>query len=452
MNIKALRQASADLFREQVELKRKGRAILDNPADEGRLSGQQDADLKAVEARLGAIDDQMVEVGAATARWERFKDEDMAQPILRRGNDQPAPGEVDGSAPFKTLGEQLQAVARVELNHDTISRERLEQVARYHQDKFRAAAGDMTIASPSDGGFVVQTDFSTEILRRMNDMGQILSRVRKVPVSANSNSVVFPYIDETSRVTGSRFGAVSGYWVAEQVAPTASAPKLGRLTMTLNGLGALGYATEELLQDAPALSALFTEAFAEELTWLEENSFFRGTGAGQPQGILNATALISIAKETGQAANTLLMENLSKMWARCYARSRRNATWFVNQDVEPQFDQLAKAIGTAGVEPNFVVYGPDGVLRIKGRPVEAIEYCSTLGTVGDIILADLSQYMMIEKGGIQQAQSMHVRFTTHEMAFRATLRVDGQAMWRSALTPANGTNTLSPYMALATRA
>jgi HK97 family phage major capsid protein len=90
-------------------------------------------------------------------------------------------------------------------------------------------------------------------------------------------------------------------------------------------------------------------------------------------------------------------------------------------------------------------------MRIKGRPVIPVEYCSTLGTVGDIICVDLGAYMLATKGGVQQASSMHVAFTTDEMAYRATYRVDGQPVWRSAVTPANGTNTQSPYVVLATR-
>ena len=46
---------------------------------------------------------------------------------------------------------------------------------------------------------------------------------------------------------------------------------------------------------------------------------------------------------------------------------------------------------------------------------------------------------------------MHVAFTTDEMAFRVTYRVDGHLMWKSALTPFKGSNTVGPVVALATR-
>jgi HK97 family phage major capsid protein len=162
---------------------------------------------------------------------------------------------------------------------------------------------------------------------------------------------------------------------------------------------------------------------------------------------------VTQAKETGQAAKTVVVENLSKMWARLRIRSRANARWFINVDVEPQLDKLALQVGTGALEPRFVVYGPDGVLRIKGRPVQAIEHCESLGTVGDIMLLDLGQYALIRKGAIEAAESMHVLFIYNEMTYRWVWRINGAPKDKSALTPYKGTsNTVSPFVVLATRA
>ena len=89
---------------------------------------------------------------------------------------------------------------------------------------------------------------------------------------------------------------------------------------------------------------------------------------------------------------------------------------------------------------------------ILGAPVIPVEYCSTLGTVGDILLVNLGEYLLAEKGGLKADTSMHVRFIYDEMAFRFVLRNDGQPIWRSARTPFQGTNKVSPFVALATRA
>jgi len=131
--------------------------------------------------------------------------------------------------------------------------------------------------------------------------------------------------------------------------------------------------------------------------------------------------------------------------------------WLINQDILPQLWQLTLGSGTAVT----LLYAPPGqgtsaqntpFGTLLGRPVLPVEYCATLGTVGDILLVDLSQYLMIDKGGISQAASMHVRFVNDEMTFRWIYRLDGQPAWNTAVTPFKGSNTQSPYLSLATRA
>lgn len=317
----------------------------------------------------------------------------------------------------------------------------------------RAATG-MGELVPSDGGFLVGTDFSTELLRRAYTLGAITSRCRRVPISANSNSLKINGIDETSRATGSRWGGIRGYWLAEAGQITASRPKFSQITLNLHKLGVLVYATDELLQDAAALGSIVMDAASEEIAWLTENAILNGTGAGQPLGVMNAAATVSQAKETGQAAATVVAQNVMKMRSRLWAASRGNSVWLVDQDVEPQLHQMTVAVGTGGVPVYLpatgLASGPYDTLY--GRPVIPVEYCAALGTVGDIVLADFSQYLLADKGGIQSASSIHVQFLYDETVFRFVYRVDGQPTWQAPLTPASGGNTKAPFVTLATRA
>jgi HK97 family phage major capsid protein len=86
-----------------------------------------------------------------------------------------------------------------------------------------------------------------------------------------------------------------------------------------------------------------------------------------------------------------------------------------------------------------------------GRPVIPVEYRETLGTKGDIILADFGQYVIADKGGVTSAVSIHVRFIYDEQCFRFTYRVSGQSFWNTPLSPYRGTNTISPFVVLETR-
>ncbi len=62
----------------------------------------------------------------------------------------------------------------------------------------------------------------------------------------------------------------------------------------------------------------------------------------------------------------------------------------------------------------MVVYLPPGGISgapygtILGRPVIPTEFNATCGTVGDIVFANLDNYLTISKGGVQETASPHV--------------------------------------------
>jgi len=258
----------------------------------------------------------------------------------------------------------------------------------------RLKATGLSEGVPSDGGYLVQTDFATELITRVYETGQVASRCKKVKISPNANGLKMYGIDETSRATGSRWGGVRAYWLAEGGTKTAADPKFRIMELGLKKLIGLYYATDELLQDASALEDVVKQAFTEEFAFRVDDAIINGTGVGQPLGILTSNCKVTISQETGQAANTLLAENVIKMHARMWARSRPNAVWFINQDIEPELHTMNFASGTAGI----AVYMPANGLSaapfatLYGRPIIPIEQCATVGDIGDIIFADMSQY------------------------------------------------------------
>lgn len=343
--------------------------------------------------------------------------------------------------PFANLGEQMQAIHRAAVVHD-------------RDPRLVAAALGANETIPTDGGFLVQVDSSTEILRRTFGKAQLAAKVRKFPLGVNSNGMKINALKDDSRATGSRYGGVRGYWLAEAGALTASGPMQWRqMELNLKKLGGLLYATDEQLQDAAFLEAMMLEAVSDEFAFLVDESIISGNGAGKPMGFMNAGCKVAVAKETGQAARTIVKENIDKMWSRMWSKSMPNAEWYINQDCYPQLNNLSQVIGTGGVP----VYLPPGGLSVApygtlmGRPVTPIEFCETVGTEGDIILGDLSQYMMIDKS-VAAATSIHVAFLTGEQAFRFIYRVDGQPVDNKPITPYKGTSTQSPFVTLATRA
>lgn len=355
---------------------------------------------------------------------------------------------VEDKCGFKSFSEYLVANKAASRPQSEADYKALDRI----QKSVTKAASGLNENVESEGGFLVPPTFANTIFQRVYE-NDIMSRCDVYSITGRT--MKFPAIDETSRVDGSRHGGVRAYWADEGGQGTASKPKYRQVSLTLNKLMCLGYITEELSEDAgTAMEQYLTKAFADEIDFKVGDSIINGDGAAKPQGILNSQCLVTVAKEAGQSATTIVTENILKMWRRMWGKSRTNAVWFINQDTESALYTMSLGVGTGGLP----VFMPPGGLSgqpyatMLGRPVVPIEFCATLGTVGDIILADMTQYIVANKGGVNTATSIHLRFDYDEQAFRATFRLDGKPWWHSALTPYKGSNTQSPFIALATRA
>jgi HK97 family phage major capsid protein len=363
--------------------------------------------------------------------------------VVRSGN---GPVARDGSLkPFETVGAFLRAVADASTPGNRRPDPRLIEE--------RAGSGQ-SIGNAADGGFAVPTTHIAEFTENMYNTGQILQRVRRIP--SESGNLKITMIDETSRVDGSRSGAVQGFWAIEADTVTATRLKFRDVKFDTNKLFAIGYATEELLEDTPALEAVMLRAFQDEMLFKVEDAIINGTGNGQPLGILNSAAVANVAIEGSQTiANTAasIAINTAKMRSRLKPGALGNYVVLINQDIEPKI-QTATLGGTAAA---FPVYMPAGGLSaspygsLLGRPVIPVEYCSAEGTPGDILFADLSQYGIVERGGIKSSSSIHVRFLNDEQTFKFTYRVDGKPLDAATTTPLKGSLSRASFVTLATR-
>jgi len=410
------------------ELKNQAQVLLDTAGKENRpLTDDEKSTLADLKSQISRWDDTISEMA------DMLEDSAPVDVPVNKG-DNPQPNNI---GKFANLGEQLRAVYNAAQPNRPIIDERLMN-----------SASGANESVPSDGGFLVQTDFASELLKHTFETGILAPRCKKIPISTNANALKINALDDSSRANGARWGGIQTYWENEADELVSSKPKFRTMDLSLKKLTGLCYATDELLQDAAALQSVITQGFAEEFGFKIDDTILNGNGSGQPLGILNSPALVTVAKETDQTAK-ITVENLIKMWSRCWGRSRANAVWYVNQEIEPLLYTLK--IG------DVPVYLPAGGLSEKpyatlfGRPIVPLEQCSALGSVGDIILGDMSQYLLIDKGGINTASSIHVRFLYDESVFRFIYRVDGQPIWNKPITPYKGSNTLSPFVTLAAR-
>lgn len=432
-------------------------------SDEDRAATK--AKQEELEAKFGALKTELGEVQAALAREEELQEIERAmiptgngstgQAALVSGNDTvPAKAKGEEPKPWASLGQQLMAVAAAADSPASMWDNRLQQ------ERLAAVTG-LGEAVGSEGAFLVQSDFVTELMRRTYASNQVLnggagySGVRRIPLSPSSNSVKINAVAETSRADGSRWGGVQAYWEGEADTATAKKPTFRQIELSLKKLLGFCYATDELLQDTTALEAVISEAFAEEFAFKIQDALINGLGSGLPLGILNSPCLINQAKESGQAATTIVKENIDKMWSRMWPQGLTNSVWLINQTCYPQLFAMTLDVGTGGMP----VYLPPGGLSaspygtLMGRPVVPIEQCQAVGTKGDIYFCDWSQYLFCDKGGMQAASSIHVRFLQGEQVFRFIYRADGQPAWASPTTPFKGGSgaTTGPFISLAVR-
>lgn len=304
----------------------------------------------------------------------------------------------------------------------------------------------------AEGGFLVPEEFRAELLRMTLETALVRPRARVIPMGRQTLSL--PAIRDASHAS-TVYGGVTVNWAAEgaDISSNTNQPTFAQARLDAKKLTAYTVVSNELLADsAIALEAILNGMFAEAIAYFEDDAFIAGSGAGQPLGVLNADALISVAKETGQAATTLVWENIVKMFARMLPSSLMRGVWYCNPDVFSQLATMSLSVGTGGsaVWLNNGVAGPPAT--ILGRPVFFSEKAETLGAAGDLVFADFNYYLIGDRQALTVATSPHVQFINDRTVWRFIQRVDGRPWIDTALTPRNGTATLSPFVALAARA
>ena len=345
----------------------------------------------------------------------------------------------EGDREFKSLAEHAKAVKEFTMSYGRKADPRLSRLINSTKAVQGASEG-----VPSDGGILLEPTLSNEVMKPVHEIGPFYAGASKIPAGENSNSGYVLAVDETSRVAGSRWGGIRGYRLAEGDTFTKSKPTFRKVQWELKKYGVLVYGTDELLKNSRQFSAIVETGSREELAFMMNDDIFRGLGVSGAQGIMNSGALITVTRDTGSAIKGT---DISAMWARLSLRSKANSAWYINPDCAAQLDSLF-AVGSTAVLFPYAGYTSEGVRTLYGRPIIETEFNASLNTTGDILLADLDQYVVFEKGGIEAASSIHVEFLTDQEVFRYIARMDGSANVATALTPANGSNTTSPFVVL----
>ncbi len=453
-----------ELKKAKEEALGKMQGLLDTADNEDRdLSEDESSQYENLKAEIGKLDKQI-------KRKEELAD---MQSQHRADMDKTSPGKISPSAGADKQSVDDSGKLNVQVDEPEIMKDDSHGFESFDEfaacvyrgsqktnavidDRFKAleAAYGQNTFSGEEGGFLIPPNFSNRLLERAQEKLEIVKLCDKITIGSGNSLTVNGMVDHDKSGTSYRYGGIVVYWVDEAGQITKSNLKFRQVDLKLKKLAALAYATEEELSDAnlsfgSRLTRKMGDAIGDELA----EALMFGNGVGRPQGAFSSNAAVTVSKEAGQAASTIVAENIDNMYARVWPKSHPNLRWFYNQECHPQLRQMSIDVGTGGV----MAFIPPGGMSatpyatINGKPAYITDHCEALGTAGDIVCADWGQYLLLMKGTIRTAMSMHLRFDYDEVAFKAVFRVDGQPAWDRALTPRKGSNTLSPFLKLQTR-
>ena len=350
----------------------------------------------------------------------------------------------DGRQGFKNVGEFAHCVYKAA----RFAREGVGELDKRLQTK-----APTTYSAGYDGtagGYAIPPTFRTDIWTAVDDY-QFLAPL--VDVNTTIGDSLTLAADETTP-WGSA-GIIAG-WTAEGVQMTQRAAALQQRHVQLQTLTGLVLATDQVLNDAPRLQDLIARKLPLALRWKVDEAIFRGSGVGEPLGILNSGALLSVAKESTQSAASVVALNIAKMYGAMRPEGLGSAVWFCSNSVIPQLLSLTVGqypvfLPVAGGAPSMIG-APAGLLL--GKPVYITNHCSAMGTAGDMIFANMKGYCGVVKSGIDSIKfdsSIHLFFDYNITAFRGVMRFGGEPYLSTYITAPNSNLATSDFVTVAVR-
>jgi len=306
----------------------------------------------------------------------------------------------------------------------------------------------MNIGINSEGGFLVPSEYSEEIHTVALENEIVMPRATVMPMRTNEKQLPALVVGDHS---DNLFGGFTASYSPEAGTLAENNPLARGMTLHCRKLYGYLKFSNELFQDMPGGGGKqIAEICGKGLAWYRDKFFLKGSGAGEPLGILNADCVVEVAKEQDQVADSIVIENLLKMLSRLYMGSFKNSVWIAHPSTIPELGTLSYDVGSGGSHIP-VMSEKDGEFTILTRPVIFTEKTETLGDAGDIMLADFSQYVVGLREEMRIDFSPHIYFASDQMACRLIERHDGFPLWQEALTLEDGSTTVSPFVTLAAR-
>lgn len=342
---------------------------------------------------------------------------------------------------FKTFGEFVVAVQKAKAGGRIDPRLMLhddpeDDVARQQRKALSGEEG-------ATGGFLIPGEYRSDFQTVMVSRSVALNRVQRLPMT--SRTLTLPVMDYNQSLpvgVPRQFGGVQVFYDSEGADMEESEPKFRDHTLTAHEVTAYTETNNSMLAD----SAVSLEAFLQSdmgligaLAWKIDWSIFRGTGVGQPLGILNSPVALPAARATDDTvsyADVVGMDDL--------ALPSPNLVWYASISLKGQLRNLKDDAG------NLIwASARDGLpATLLGYPIFFTDILPKLGTAGDLVLADMSKYLFGDRQAVTLDASTHVKFKRNRTAYRLIHRHDGGPWMNAALTLADTETEISPFVYL----
>lgn len=299
--------------------------------------------------------------------------------------------------------------------------------------------------TPSLGGFSVPEAMTAQWLD--DSLPNEIVRPLCQNWSMSSNTRNIPGWDGEDQSAGELFGGFKMEFLAETGTGTKQTGKMRLISLQAKKGAIFCDISSELEQDGLGFDAQLKSALTKSIGYGIDKYCITGSGAGVPQGVFSSPALITVAKEAGQSADSIVYENLVKMYAR--QLNKKRAVWLFNDDAVPQLMQISIAVGTGGSHVKLLNEN-DGKFTIFGRPVYFVPHMPTVGNALDCGFIDFGAYALGMRKEMAIDKSNIPGWTQDLVSYRILIRFDGQGVLSQAVAPENGA-TLSPFVGLAER-
>jgi len=189
------------------------------------------------------------------------------------------------------------------------------------------------------------------------------------------------------------------------------APTLVQPSVSVHGArGFIPYSIE-ISQDYPGFATEFGRLLAEGYDELQAGSFITGTGSDQPFGIVVALDANTNVEVAVTSDGVLQAADIDKVWTALPDRSKSNAVWLMNSDVDSYIALWGDAYGGRTVD----LAGRATTLR--GRPIELATnmpaFTGTTGAANILVVGDFRNYLIVDRVGMSVELVPHLFGTTN---------------------------------------